>query len=120
MKANSKDRMSSKAVLPPSRLRRSSPETTVHLLQKKLDVAEKETIGLVHKLSGLGFNGSSRLKNGGGEQRNDSSVRVMHLYIVFIFYIHYTFSLTRPSHLKKDIEGDVHPDIKLVLTTGRS
>eukprot|EP00057_Strongylocentrotus_purpuratus_P012173 XP_011666647.1 PREDICTED: coiled-coil domain-containing protein 150 [Strongylocentrotus purpuratus] len=65
--------MSSKAVLPPSRLRRSSPETTVHLLQKKLDVAEKETIGLVHKLSGLGFNGSSRLKNGGGEQRGDSS-----------------------------------------------
>ncbi|XP_030842858.1 coiled-coil domain-containing protein 150 isoform X2 [Strongylocentrotus purpuratus] len=66
--------MSSKAVLPPSRLRRSSPETTVHLLQKKLDVAEKETIGLVHKLSGLGFNGSSRLKNGGGEQRGDSSM----------------------------------------------
>nr|XP_054769093.1 coiled-coil domain-containing protein 150-like [Lytechinus pictus] len=66
--------MSSKAVLPPSRLRRSSPEATVHLLQKKLDVAEKETVGLVHKLAELGFTGSSRVKGGGGEKKGDSLI----------------------------------------------
>ncbi|XP_071476531.1 coiled-coil domain-containing protein 150-like [Diadema antillarum] len=47
--------MSSKPSMAPSRPKRSSPEVAVRLLQKKLDVAEKETVSLVSQLAGLGF-----------------------------------------------------------------
>ncbi|XP_071501599.1 coiled-coil domain-containing protein 150-like [Diadema antillarum] len=47
--------MSSKPSMAPSRPKRSSPEAAVRLLQKKLDVAEKETVSLVSQLAGLGF-----------------------------------------------------------------